>query len=75
MDDDLLQGGIVAVYYLGTLVGCLAGGSLGDRFGRIKTIFIGAGIGVIGACLQCSAMNKEWMIWWVIQQGVIKQTS
>ena len=60
--DSLLQGGIVSVYYLGTLVGCLAGGSIGDRFGRIKTVFVGAAIAVVGACLQCSAMNVTWMI-------------
>ena len=58
----LLQGGIVSVYYLGTLVGCLIGGSIGDRFGRIKTIFVGAAVATVGACLQCSAMNHEWMI-------------
>ena len=36
----LLQGGIVSVYYLGTLVGCLMGGALGDRVGRIKSLAI-----------------------------------
>lgn len=62
VDNALLQGGIVSVYYLGTLVGCLIGGSIGDRFGRIKTIFVGAAVATVGACLQCSAMNHEWMI-------------
>lgn len=62
VDDTLLQGGIVSVYYLGTLVGCLVGGIIGDRYGRIKTIFFGAAVGVVGAALQASAMNKEWMI-------------
>jgi sugar porter (SP) family MFS transporter len=62
VDDTLLQGGIVSVYYLGTLVGCLIGGSIGDRYGRIKTIFLGAAVGVVGASLQCSAMNAAWMI-------------
>jgi sugar porter (SP) family MFS transporter len=62
VDDTLLQGGIVSVYYLGTLVGCLVGGSIGDRHGRIKTIFLGAAVAVVGACLQCSAMNAAWMI-------------
>jgi sugar porter (SP) family MFS transporter len=60
--DTLLQGGIVAVYYLGTLVGALVGGSIGDRFGRVKSIFIGALIAIVGASLQCSAMNHSWMI-------------
>ena len=62
VDNTLLQGGIVSVYYLGTLVGCLIGGYIGDRFGRIKTVFTGAAIAVVGATLQCSAQNSEWMI-------------
>lgn len=60
--DSLLQGGIVSVYYLGTLVGCLVGGLVGERFGRIRTIAFGAVVAIVGASLQCSAMNKEWMI-------------
>ncbi|KAL2060873.1 hypothetical protein VTL71DRAFT_8925 [Oculimacula yallundae] len=60
--NSLLQGGIVAVYYLGTLVGALAGGWVGEKIGRIKTIALGAAWGVFGACLQCSAMGSTWMI-------------
>lgn len=62
VDNTLKQGGIVSIYYLGTLIGCLAGGSVGDRYGRIKTIALGAAWGVIGASLQTSAMNATWMI-------------
>ena len=62
IDDTLKQGGIVSIYYLGTLIGCLIGGSFGDRYGRIKTIALGAGWGVIGASLQTSAQNATWMI-------------
>lgn len=40
--NSLLQGGIVSVYYLGTLCGALPGGWVGDRIGRIKTIAVGA---------------------------------
>ncbi|KAK9354065.1 general substrate transporter [Lipomyces doorenjongii] len=58
----LLQGGIVSVYYLGTLIGCIIGGSVGDRIGRIKTLAFGALWGIFGACLQCTAMNSNWMI-------------
>ena len=58
----ILQGGIVAIYYFGTLIGCLLGGWYGDRAGRIKTIGIGAGWAVLGATLQCSAQNKDWML-------------
>ena len=62
IDNPLLQGGIVSIYYLGTLMGCLVGGSFGDRYGRIKTIGLGAFWAVIGASLQASAMNAPWMI-------------
>ena len=60
--NSLLQGGIVSVYYLGTLFGGLFGGWLGDRVGRIKTIAAGALWAILGASLQCSAMNHDWMI-------------
>jgi MFS family permease len=62
VDNTILQGGIVSVYYLGTLVGALFGGSLGDRIGRVRSIFLGSLIAIIGASLQCSAMNHNWMI-------------
>ncbi|KAL8661718.1 MAG: hypothetical protein Q9202_005340 [Teloschistes flavicans] len=58
----LLQGGIVSVYYLGTLVGCLLGGWIGEKIGRIKVMALGAIWGVVGASLQTSAMNPDWMI-------------
>lgn len=66
----LLQGGIVSVYYLGTLIGCLVGGAFGDRFGRIKTIGLGSIVGIVGASLQCTARNSSWMICSRIINGV-----
>lgn len=60
--NSLLQGGIVSVYYLGTLFGGLFGGWLGDKTGRIKTIAAGALWAILGAALQCSAQNHNWMI-------------
>jgi MFS family permease len=60
--NSLLQGGIVAVYYLGTLFGALFGGWVGDRIGRIRTIALGTIWGIIGASLQTSAQNHNWMI-------------
>lgn len=62
VDDSLLQGGIVSIYYLGTLIGALAGGLIGEKIGRVRTIALGAAWGVIGATLQCSAQNHAWMI-------------
>ncbi|KAK9476209.1 sugar transporter STL1 [Lipomyces japonicus] len=55
------QGGIVAIYYFGTLWGCLLGGVLGDKLGRIKSIGVGCAWAVVGAALQCSAQNTAWM--------------
>ncbi|KAI0476643.1 general substrate transporter [Xylaria cf. heliscus] len=60
--NSLLQGGIISVYYLGTLFGCLLGGWIGDKIGRIKTIALGAIWAIFGASLQSSAMNSNWMI-------------
>ncbi|KIJ61771.1 hypothetical protein HYDPIDRAFT_96054, partial [Hydnomerulius pinastri MD-312] len=55
------QGGIVSIYYLGTLLGCLMGGAIGDRLGHIKTMAIGSLWVLLGAALQCSAQNIAWM--------------
>ena len=60
--DSLLQGGIVSVYYLGTLVGALVGGIVGDKYGRIKAIAFGSVWAILGASLQASAQNHVWMI-------------
>ncbi|KAI9480590.1 MAG: general substrate transporter [Benjaminiella poitrasii] len=60
--NEALLGGVVAVYYAGTLIGALMAGWISDRTGRIKTIVLGCIIGVFGACLQTSAQNIAWMI-------------
>lgn len=60
--ETLLEGGIVSIYYLGTLVGCLLAGLVGDRYGRIVTIGVGCAWALIGACLQCTAQNSVWML-------------
>lgn len=52
----------VAVYYLpGTLAGCLLGGWLGDKYGRIWTIGVACIWCVVAAALQSAAMNANWM--------------
>lgn len=60
--NSLRQGGIVSVYYLGTLTGCLIGGVFGDRYGRINTIGLGTVWAILGASLQSSAQGHVWMI-------------
>lgn len=57
-----VQGGIVSAYYLGTLIGCLLGGWIGDKLGRKKTIYVGCAWIFVGAPLQAAAQNFEWMI-------------
>ena len=59
---DALLGGVVAVYYAGTLIGALMGGWIGDKIGRIKTVVVGSLIAIIGAVLQTSAQNVGWMM-------------
>jgi len=56
------QGGIVSIYYLGTLFGALLAGILGDRIGRIKTMMLGSLWVLVGAALQASAQNITWML-------------
>ena len=56
-----LEGGIVAVYYVGTLVGALVAGSLADRCGRIKAVVFGSLWSLLGAAMQVSAQNIVWM--------------
>ncbi|KAI9811426.1 MAG: hypothetical protein M1827_005409 [Pycnora praestabilis] len=58
----LRQGGIVAVYYVGTLLGALVGGWIGEKVGRIKVIAFGSAWAIFGAALQTSAQNHTWMI-------------
>lgn len=60
--DSAAVGGIVAVYYLGTLLGGLLGGYLADSAGRMKAIFLGSLWVILGASLQASAQNITWMM-------------
>ncbi|KAK3173793.1 hypothetical protein OEA41_007125 [Lepraria neglecta] len=55
------EGGIVSVYYGGTLIGALIAGSLADRAGRIKAVVFGSMWALLGAVLQASAQNITWM--------------
>ncbi|EYE99162.1 MFS general substrate transporter [Aspergillus ruber CBS 135680] len=57
-----LAGGIVSVFYMGTLVGYFLDGYVSDRYGRIKSLGSSAVWGIIGAALQCTAMSPSWMV-------------
>ncbi|UNI20853.1 hypothetical protein JDV02_006902 [Purpureocillium takamizusanense] len=71
VDRPLLQGGIVAVYYLpGTLAGCLLGGWLGDKYGRIWTIGVACVWCIVAAALQSAAMNANWMFCARVLNGI-----
>jgi MFS family permease len=63
-------GGIVAVYYFGVLFGCFWGGHLGDKLGRKKGVFLGTLWAMLGAALQSSAQNDNWMICGRVIAGV-----
>lgn len=64
------QGGLVAIYYLGTLLGALLGGAVSDKIGRNKTIIFGGFWGLLGSALQVAAMNAPWMLCARIIAGV-----
>lgn len=55
------EGGIVSIYYCGTLIGALIAGSLADRCGRIRVVVFGSMWALRGAVLQASAQNIAWM--------------
>ncbi|WVQ94445.1 hypothetical protein IAU59_001524 [Kwoniella sp. CBS 9459] len=59
--DSAAIGGIVAIYYAGSLVGGMVGGFLGDEIGRVKTTIFGCLVGVVGAALQASTQSFGWM--------------
>ncbi|KAI5956066.1 hypothetical protein KGF57_003552 [Candida theae] len=52
-----LQGAVIAVYELGCGFAALSTVYLGDRLGRIKCMFLGCVIVLIGAALQASAFT------------------
>ncbi len=56
------EGGIVAVYYFGTLLGALSGGALSDRIGRNYAVIAAGFFGLLGQSLQSAAQNAAWMI-------------
>jgi sugar porter (SP) family MFS transporter len=64
------EGGIVAIYYFGTLLGAILGGAVGDRIGRVNCVRLGCVRVMLGAALQASAMNSDWMLCSRVINGV-----
>ena len=56
------QGGIVSVYYLGAIFGCVGGGWLADRIGRINGLLAGSSFALVGGALQAATQNSNFMI-------------
>lgn len=46
------------VFFAGGTIGCLLGGWLGDRLGRVNGFRVAAIVGVIGAAIQTGAVNQ-----------------
>ncbi|KAI8069224.1 general substrate transporter [Gongronella butleri] len=68
--NEALLGGVVAVYYCGTLVGALMGGWLGDRIGRVRTVLVGCAFAIFGAVMQTCAQNLPWFMVFRVITGV-----
>ncbi|KAK4243653.1 general substrate transporter [Corynascus novoguineensis] len=57
-----LQGGIVATYYVGSLLGAFWAGHYSDKHGRIKGIWLAIFLCMLGVILQASAVNLAHML-------------
>jgi len=56
------QGGLVAAYYGGAMVGCFAGGKIGDMLGRKKGVWIASCFCIVGASLMAGSINSDMFI-------------
>lgn len=57
-----LQGAVIALYEVGCLISALSAVYLGDHFGRLKIVFTGCLIMIIGAILQTAAHGIAFLI-------------
>ncbi|KAK5153099.1 hypothetical protein LTS14_007743 [Recurvomyces mirabilis] len=60
--NDVKQGGIVSIYYLGAIVGCFVGGWAADRIGRINGLFYAAFFALIGGALQAATQSADFIL-------------
>jgi len=61
-DTSSIIGAINSTFSGGAVFGALMGGFTMDRFGRKKTVQIGALIAAVGGILQCAAVNLAMML-------------
>ncbi|KAK5215854.1 hypothetical protein LTR96_011320 [Exophiala xenobiotica] len=57
--DSTKQGGLVAAYYFGCLFGAFFGGSIADRYGRKKGVWVGSLFCILGGSLQAGSQNTN----------------
>ncbi|KUJ12987.1 major facilitator superfamily transporter sugar [Mollisia scopiformis] len=63
------------VFFAGGTIGCLLGGWLGDRLGRVHGFRVAALVGIIGAAIQTGAVNQAmWLVGRVITGLAAGQT-
>ncbi|KIW35748.1 uncharacterized protein PV06_11913 [Exophiala oligosperma] len=55
--DPTKEGGIVAIYYIGGIIGGFWGGQVADKYGRIKAMIVGCLWTVVGGSLMTAAQN------------------
>lgn len=60
--DEVHQGGIVAIYYLGCIFGCFIGGWIADRLGRVKGVVLGAVLATIGGAIQSATQSSDMIL-------------
>lgn len=60
-DAATLQGAVIAIYEVGCLFGALSTIYFGDKLGRLKVIFIGCIIMIVGGALQAASTNVPFL--------------
>lgn len=66
----IMQGLTIGLYAVGCLVGALSTMYIGDRFGRVKLIFWGCVVIIIGGVLQAAATSTDFLITARVISGV-----